>query len=144
VTNCGGASFTDVSHDRETIPVLSIGLTPSWRLSPNWAVFGGVNLRNHPTIDKSDVEIGVEVLDDEEVSAGPGNVVAAAGVEFEMTNGLKMMAYIYQPVYMDPVEYGPTIGVNFTIPIARIQTQPQMVPAPLPPGAYGTPPHASR
>jgi len=136
--------FTDVKHDRETVPVFSIGITPSWRMSPNWAVFGGANLRNHPTIEKGDVELLVEVFDDEEVEPGPGNIVAAAGVEFTMGNGLRMMAYIFQPVYADPVQYGPTIGVNFTIPIGHFQTQPTLVPAPVPPGSFGAPSASAR
>lgn len=143
VNNCLGIPFTDVTHDRETIGVISLGVIPSWRLSPNWSVFGGANLRNHPTIEKGDVEIGVEVFDNEEVEAGPGNVVATAGVEFEADNGLRMTAFIYQPVYMDPVQYGPTVGIMFTIPVARMQTKPTLVPAPVPPGSYGTPPSAS-
>jgi hypothetical protein len=44
------------------------------------------------------------------------------GVEVELDSGLRAMAYVYQPVYMDPVQYGPTLGLAVTIPLARDDT----------------------
>ncbi len=134
--------FTTVDRDRDTIPVVSIGIIPSFKLSRNLAAFAGANLRNHPTIRKGDIEMGID-LDDEEVEAGPGNIVASAGLELALSNGLRAMAYVFQPVYMDPVEYGPTVGVAITIPLYRESSRPATVPyAPPPPAPYAPPPPA--
>jgi hypothetical protein len=143
--------YTTIDRDRDTIPVMSLGIVPSWRLGTHWSAFAGANIRNHPTIRKGDIDDGIDI-EEEEVESGPGNVVASAGIEFEMTSGLRAMAYMYQPVYMDPVHYGPTIGVLVTIPLSRdappspapaavmnpaVVTQ---MPSPVPPPAAPPPP----
>lgn len=125
--------FSTVEEDRDLIAVLSLGIIPSYRIGRHVSVFAGANLRNHPTIQKSDIEIGPD-FEDDEVESGPGNIVASGGAELELANGLRAMLYVYQPIYMDPVRYGPTVGVSLTIPLARTAAP----PAAPPPGAPGT------
>ena len=114
--------FTTVDRDRDLIPVMSLGVVPSYRFGRFLSVFAGATLRNHPTIRKSDIED--DIFDDEDVESGPGNVVASGGAELELANGMRAMVYVYQPIYMDPVEYGPTIGLSVTIPLARAAAPP--------------------
>ncbi|RMH37892.1 MAG: hypothetical protein D6689_20535 [Deltaproteobacteria bacterium] len=114
----GRPVFTDIDHERDTVPVFAFGVVPSWKLSPRLTVFGGVTARNHPTIKRLENE---NVLDEssDDVEGGPLNFVANAGVEFTFGNGLRAMLHMFQPMNADPVRYGPTFGAAVAIPLAR-------------------------
>jgi hypothetical protein len=114
-TNCMEA-WTDISERRVATLVASLGVIGSWRRGP-WTVFGGLTMRNHPTTRLSSVEIFAS--SDEDVSAGPFNVIAAIGAEYAFGPGLRAQLQIYQPIAQDPVAYMPTIAVSFAIPFAR-------------------------
>jgi hypothetical protein len=119
ITNCipGVNDFTDIKRDRDTVPVIAFGITPSWRLTPELSAFGGVTMRNHPTVPRTEIE---DIIGDEDpVEAGPMNFIANAGVEYAFSNGIRAMVHMFQPVYADPVRYGPTFGAAFTIPLGR-------------------------
>jgi len=140
VENCFGEEFTIIDEERDTIPVISLAVIPSWKLNEKVALFAGATLRNHPTIEKSDVE-GPELFDDEEVDMGPENIVLSAGVEVTLGAGIRGMAYVFQPAAGQPVNYGPTFGIGFTIPLIRDQPQPpQQQQITAPPGPYPPPP----
>jgi len=141
VDNCFGEPFTIVDEERDTIPVVSIGVIPSWKVNDNLVLFAGATLRNHPTIEKSDIE-GPELFDDEEVDMGPENIVFSAGVEVAMPGGIRGMAYVFQPAAGNPVNYGPTVGIGFRIPLVREQRVPGPLapPPPAPAGTYPPPP----
>lgn len=143
VDNCFGEPFTIVDEDRDTIPVMSLGVIPSWKLNENMVFFAGATLRNHPTIEKSDIE--VIDFDDEEVDMGPENLVLSAGVEVQLRNGLRGMLYVHQPAAGGPVNYGPTFGIGIALPLVREQRRPQGMaqqPITAPPGPYPPPPPA--
>lgn len=125
-------SFTRVEHDRDSIGVYSLAVIPSWR-SGRVTLFGGGTVRNHPTIDKGDIEGPIDPIldDDEEVESGPPNFVVQAGVDFELGQGIRAMAIVYQPIDQSPVEYGPTLGIGITLPLGRYKPPPP--PQPLPP-----------
>jgi hypothetical protein len=110
--------YTTVDRDRENVGVYSLSIIPSWRAG-RVTLFGGGTMRNHPTITKGSVEGPAEDLLSDEVEAGPPNFVVSAGVELEVVAGLRAMALVYQPITTDPVEYGPTLGLALTIPLAR-------------------------
>jgi hypothetical protein len=110
--------FDSVTRERDTIPVVAVGLTPSWKLSPQIAAFGGVTARNHPTIPRTEIE-GPQLFEDDPVEAGPLNFIANAGVEYTLANGMRAMVHVFQPIFADPVRYGPTFGAQFTIPLGR-------------------------
>jgi len=133
VSNCLGLQFTTIQKDRDSIPVVSFGIIPSWKPSDhNIVLFAGFNVRNHPTIEKGDVEIGPDLFD-EDVEPGPSNVVVTAGIEFSFSNGVRGMAYIYQEVVRDPVVYRPTLGLAISIPLAKM---PPPIPQPPSPVYY--------
>jgi hypothetical protein len=134
VSLCGGQTYTQVDHDRETIGVASLSVVPSWKTG-RLTVFGGGTLRNHPTVEKG----SLEVLDvDDEVEGGPVNFILHAGVDVELGGGLRAMALVYQPIDQNPVQYYPTLGVGLTIPLAKREPPPP--PPQYAPPAYPYPP----
>ena len=122
--------FDSVERDRDTTPVVAVGLTPSWKLSPEIAAFGGITARNHPTIPRVSIETP-GLGDDDPVEAGPLNFIANAGVEYTLANGMRAMVHVFQPLFADPVRYGPTFGAQFAIPLGRDKPAdaPLMAPA---------------
>ena len=128
----GGQPITDVTQDRETVSVLSVGFIPSWKIDDRWTFYGSITLRNHPTVDKKTIE-NVAVADEEPIESGPFNVIGAAGAEFHMGGGWRAAVQIYQPIYASPATYLPTMGVSFTIPLARVQPRPSPTLVPPPP-----------
>ncbi len=119
--------YTDVHHDREGVNVYSVSVIPSWRHG-SVTLFGGGTLRNHPMVDKGEIEIGV--YPDDEVSEGPANFIATVGAEVELFGGVRALGMVYQPLTQDPVRYGPTFGAALTIPLGS--------PAPAPPARVAT------
>lgn len=141
-----GGSFSIVEREAETIPVISLGLIPGFRVSDAISIFLGINARNHPTITRS--EIGVDIFDDDEVEFGPLNIVAMAGVEVKLGSGIRALAHVFQPVLMDPVLYKPAAGLSISIPLtgSRPYDPARRAVAAPPPGpgpGYGAPPPPS-
>ena len=127
--------FTVVDEERDNIAVLSLALIPSYRVAPNVVLFGGVTLRNHPTIQRADIEISPGLYENDEVEFGPGNLVASGGAEVALSNGMRLMAYVYQPMSQDPIKYGPALGINVTLPLGG-----EDEPAAQPPNGTVAPP----
>jgi hypothetical protein len=139
VENCGGEPYTLVDHDRDSIPVYSFALIPSYRVSDRVALFGGITMRNHPTIEKGDVEVGVDL--DDEVTPGSMNFIVQAGAEVKL-GSVKALAMVYQPLSADPVAYGPTFALGLSIPFGKSRFA-QAAGAPgsvAPPPGYSPPP----
>jgi hypothetical protein len=111
--------YTIVDEQRDNIAVLGAAVIPSYRVASNFVLFGGVTLRNHPTIERSDIEISPGVYEDDEVEFGPGNIIVSGGAELELGNGMRAMAYVYQVATRDPVAYKPAVGIFFTLPLGR-------------------------
>ena len=133
-------TYTRVEHDRESVGVYSLAIIPSFR-SGRVTLFGGGTVRNHPTIDKGDIEGGIDpyLSDDDEVESGPPNFILSAGLDVELGQGIRAMAIVYQPVDKDPVDYGPTLGIGLTLPLGRYKPPPPP-PPPQPQPYYGYPP----
>jgi hypothetical protein len=104
------------------VNVYSLSVIPSWRVG-GLTLFGGGTLRNHPMVDKGEIEIGT--YPDDEVSAGPPNLIATVGAEIELFGSVRALGMVYQPLTQDPVRYGPTFGAAITIPLGS--------PTPAPP-----------
>lgn len=119
--------YTDVDHDREGVNVYSLSVIPSWRVG-GLTLFGGGTLRNHPMVDKGEIEIGT--YPDDEVNAGPPNLIATVGAEIELFGSVRALGMVYQPLTQDPVRYGPTFGAAITIPLGS--------PMPAPPARVAT------
>lgn len=129
ITNCiPGDPFEIDKRDRNRIWVGAFGITPAWRLDENISVFGGVTMRNHPTVPR--VEIEGAIGDQDPVESGPANFITNAGIEYSFDNGVRAMVHVFQPIYADPVRYGPTFGAAITIPLSR---DPKHDPGAMPP-----------
>jgi hypothetical protein len=124
--NCPGGPYTDVEHDRDLIPVVSFGILPTFKASPFYSVFGGINVRNHPTIEKSDVTLGPDSDSNEEVEAGPPNAIATVGMDAMLTRNIKLTGYVYRPIKAKPVVYGLTGGLMLTF----VASKPAPTPVP--------------
>ncbi|HEU5057324.1 MAG TPA: hypothetical protein VFU21_12395, partial [Kofleriaceae bacterium] len=128
-------SYSRVDHDRDSIGVYSLAVVPSWSTG-RVTLFGGGTVRNHPTIDKGDIEGGVDPLfdEDDDVESGPPNFILSAGIDVELGQGIRAMALVYQPIDREPVKYAPTFGLGLTLPIGRYKP-PRREPPP-PPQPY--------
>lgn len=112
--DCPFGPWTEVEHDRDAIPVFSFALLPTFELSPAVSVFGGLTLRNHPTIQKSDIDIGPDDDFDEEVETGPLNSIGSIGAEVALAERIKLTGYLHRPIAADPVIYGVAAGLMLT------------------------------
>jgi hypothetical protein len=117
VQNCEFAPPTITNRGRATVPQIAVGVVPTYRVGPT-KLFGGVTIRNHPTIEQKGVEHGDDG-GDSEVDAGPLNVVLSAGVETELFSGLRGGLVVYGPVNGEPVRYGPSVAAMLTLPLGK-------------------------
>jgi hypothetical protein len=126
-----------VVEDQDTAVrfVGSLSVTPSYRLDDNWAFFGGLSMRNHPTVPRVGIEGSIDLGG--EVRAGPANIVVTGGVEYIHPSGVRVSLHLYQTVTNDPVQYYPTVGLAIALPLLH-----EIAPAqpPLQAPAYGAAP----
>jgi hypothetical protein len=101
----------------DTVATLAFGLVPSYR-SGRWTFFGGGTLRNHPTIRQKDILNEVE--SGGHVTEGHDGLTLHAGAEVELGARIRASLYVAQTVTTDPVKYGPSVGLMFTIPIGEL------------------------
>jgi hypothetical protein len=111
VSACEGQPLMTVEHRRSTALVHGFGITPSFR-SGALTLFGGVYVRNHPTVERKGSERGA--VDFDEVSDGPENLLLDAGLAYLVTGGISVLATISQDVTADPVRYGPGLGIGIS------------------------------
>ncbi|HTL31789.1 MAG TPA: hypothetical protein VL326_01625 [Kofleriaceae bacterium] len=110
-TESSVSSTPDVDRGRDIVGMAALGVTPSYRSGP-WTVYGGMTVRNHPTMIE---EVTSEwVAPEPDVQEGPFNAIAAAGVGFREDN-VEVVADVHQTLTTDPVRYGPAIGVTLKI-----------------------------
>lgn len=118
--------YTNVEEFSEEVPVVSLGVIPSYRRGP-WTVFGSLTMRNHPTTRRGEITTDD---DDNSVDPGPFNAIVAAGASYTTPARVKLSMLVYQPVTTDPVEYAPTLAAAITIPFG---SRPARRSAPWPP-----------
>ena len=115
IWSCPYVSYTNeiysgtmtVERSRDLVGTAALGITPSYHAG-NWTGFGGVTMRNHPTmVEKQSSDF---VAPDPDVTGGPLNVMAAAGVAFRQDN-VEVALDVHQAVTTDPVRYGPALGL---------------------------------
>ncbi|MCE9575281.1 MAG: hypothetical protein K8W52_19175 [Deltaproteobacteria bacterium] len=114
--DCGGAGFQIQEKGRNSVGQVALAVTPTYR-SGKVDVYGGLTVRNHPTIKQKGIENGLDLSDD--VEAGPLNVVASVGVDVDLGGGVRGGAVLYTPINGTPVRYGPSIGAMLTFPLGR-------------------------
>lgn len=117
VSGCGDKRYTTVERSRSTRPVLGLAAIPSYRLGEDLVAYGGLSVRNHPTIPRESVEAGV--LRSSRLRSGPFNPILSAGLEYEMPIGARLSGRLDQPLRANPVRYGPSLGVTLAVPLGR-------------------------
>ncbi len=104
---------TTILHGRTVPMTLGLGFAPSYRHG-RLTYFGGVFLRNHPTIERKSIDVDLPEEPVGDVQSGPFNLLLNAGVEVELDHWLTALVVIHQDVVADPVRYGPGIGIALT------------------------------
>ena len=137
VQNCGGVNWSFMEEGRANVTQLALGVLPTYSTG-KINVWGGVTLRNHPTIEQKGTEVGVDFED--EVEEGEFNVVLSAGADIELGGGFRAGLTAYQVVQGKPASYGPSLAAMITIPLGRRDVAtPPPPPAPVGPPAYPPP-----
>jgi hypothetical protein len=106
------APYQIVEKGRGSVGQLAVGVTPTYRTG-KVDVYGGLTLRNHPTIKQKGIENGLDTGSD--VEAGPINAVASIGVDVDLGSGMRFGGVLYTPINGTPVRYGPSLAATFTI-----------------------------
>jgi len=102
------------SEGADSVGVMSLGVAPSYRFE-GVTVFGSLTMRNHPTVDKSDVVATYLTPSTPHVDPGPWNAVVGLGVEAQLVGTLRGMLQVYMPVSADPVVYAPTVAASLAV-----------------------------
>jgi hypothetical protein len=130
-----GGQITIEQSGTDTVSALAGSITPSYKIDKDVVLFGGLTVRNHPTIDQKGMGT---TLDSVEVDSGPGNYIVSAGVEGSVANGsLLLSAMAYYDISRDPAKYGPGMAAMISVPLGKKHPpQPQQPP----PGYIYAPP----
>ena len=102
-----GAGCFPPARDASAELTWGFGVTPAIRVDERFTVFGGMFLRNHPTIERKGEEMFAQ--NDEDTATGPTNFLLHAGAAVRL-GAFTALVLVQQNVADDPVRYGPSIG----------------------------------
>jgi hypothetical protein len=121
VENCSvpGYNYSNTGADDE--PTLGFALVPSYKTG-SLTLFGGVTIRNHPTVTQTTVTTLPD--SDGDVQAGPFNATVHAGLGIDLGGGVTAKLLVHQTVTRDPVSYGPGVGLMLSIPLGHDEPPP--------------------
>lgn len=112
--------FAISTRGSDNVETFSASVTPSYRTNETLTVFGGVTVRNHPTLKQRSFDNDPLFDDGVEVDSGPANFIVSGGVELNIADGaLQASAIAYWDVSRTPVKYGPGLAVMVSLPIGR-------------------------
>lgn len=115
IMNCGASpGFTFSDRGSDPVATFALGIIPSYRTG-NLTVFGGMTMRNQPTIDEKAIDLG----EDPEVQGGPLNFTLHAGAEVDVGAGVRLSLIAHQTVSRDPIDYAPSLAAMVTIPFGE-------------------------
>jgi hypothetical protein len=116
---------TTNSDSSDIVPTLGAGVTPSYRVG-RWTLFGGVFVRNHPTIQRLTTQDAFSGRP----HADPGvlNLLIHLGAEVALTDTVSALVLINQDVVTDPVQYGPNLGIALAFHAAPTPPAPPRAP----------------
>jgi hypothetical protein len=135
VENCGSTpGYTYQTKGRDTVTTIGVGFTPTYRTG-NVTWFGGISMREHPTIEQKGTEHGGDFVAD--VTSGPPAWTLSAGAQLDF-GPVKGSIVVYQTLTDDPVEYGPSMAAMVVVPLGK--RRPQTPPGMAPPAAPALPP----
>lgn len=114
VQNCVVNGYTYSNTGATNTPTAGLAVIPSYRHG-RMIYFGGVTVRNHPTItEKTTTNLPDQ---DGDVQDGPLNVTLHAGIGVDVGSGVRANLFVHQTVTRDPIAYGPAIGMTVSIPL---------------------------
>jgi hypothetical protein len=124
----GGSTGT--KRERETVPVLGLGVIPSFVIGEHVRLFGGLSVRNQPTTPRGGVEDGIG--DDDEVHMGEFVWTASAGAEASF-GGLRVLAMVYRPLESGgSIEYPTSVALGVTWAFGKPRVTPATGAPPAP------------
>ncbi len=135
--------FQIQTKGRDNVGQLAISITPSLKVSEDLTLFGGITMRQHPTIDAKGQEQD-PLFSEPEVESGPANFMISAGGEVALADGaLLASGMLYWNASQAPAKYKGGLGMMVSMPLGkRGPPKPPpavfMVPQPLP-GQYPPP-----
>ena len=114
--NCYGDAGVITTRGNDDVPTLAFGVTPSYRTGP-WTVYGGVTVRNQPTVPE---KIETDAPDsDADVQAGAMNVMLHAGVEYALVDVISASLVVHQTVTQNPISSGPGVSLMVHFALGR-------------------------
>ncbi len=135
--------FQIQTKGRDNVGQLAASITPSYKISPELTLFGGVTMRQHPTIEAKGMEQD-PLFSEPEVHSGPVNFLVSAGGEVSFADGAVLASgMLYWNASQTPAKYKGGLGVMMSVPLGRRGPAKQpaaviLVPQPLP-GQYPYP-----
>jgi len=126
-------------HSSDNVDTFAASFIPTYRASKQVTVYGGVTLRNHPTIQQKGMEMD-PLFSAPQVESGPAQLMISGGAEFSIADGaLLASAVAYWDSSQNVAKYTPGLGLMVTVPLGRPRPAP---PEPLvvPPPVYTPPP----
>ena len=137
------------THGSDNVDTFAASLTPTYKASDTVTLFGGLTLRNHPTIDQKGMETD-PLLFSPQVESGPAQVVLSGGVELTLAGGaILASAVAYWDSSQSIAKYTPGLGMLLSVPLGRRTPKPDLVvpeyvapepPPPPPPQVIPPPP----
>jgi hypothetical protein len=138
--------FSIQTEGRDNVGQLALSLTPSFKVSEDLSLFGGLTVRQHPTIDQKGME-QEPLFSEPEVESGPANVLISSGAELSLANGgLLASGVIYWNASQNPAKYKGGFGLMLSVPLGKrgppVKSQPPVIMVPQPyPGQYPPQPY---
>ena len=132
------------NHGSDDVDTFAASFTPTYVASDQVTVFGGVTLRNHPTINQKGQEMD-PLFFSPQVESGPANLVVSGGVQVSLAEGAVLASAVaYWDSSQNIAKYTPGLGMLLSVPFGR-KTAPRDPPPPpgylyVPPPGYAPPP----
>jgi hypothetical protein len=138
---------TIMERGRDSVGTIAFSITPSYRVSPEVALFGGVTVRQHPTLEQKGLETD-PLFRSPEVDSGPFNYIVSGGAELSLADGAVLASgVVYWDISQTPAKYKPGVGMMISLPLGR-RGPPRpapgpviLVPTPAPPPPYAPSPY---
>ncbi len=116
-----GQGCGTVTSDRsDIVPTLGLAVIPSYR-NGRMTYFGGITLRNQPTITEVTVTNGSP--DPSGPNTGGATFTLHAGAGVDLGYGVHANAFVHQTL-AGPINYGPSLGFELAIPLGDQHPQP--------------------
>ncbi|HEY4055830.1 MAG TPA: hypothetical protein VGM39_04450 [Kofleriaceae bacterium] len=138
--------YNITERGRDQVTAFAASVTPSYKVDSSVTLFGGVTVRDQPTIQQKGTTQDPVLDDSGEVEAGPANFIVAAGAQIGVAdNSVLFSGVLFYDVSRNVYEDKPGVGLMVSLPIGKLPPQQQENPPPPqqwyppPPGGYPPP-----